>query len=172
MSDGGIGSGKYRRRRPPSSVVEDVFNCGSAPPSSDRGRHRHGLVASLPPLSSHGGALLDPDGDDNEDEDDDEDEGNDDCSRQERATEMWALCWGTSTITKTPMLWRSQAGLRQRQRHQQRGGGGGGQKDGGTTLRQIPEVKNHAPQLSSPLLRKRIVCRHRRRRRRDRDRGQ
>ena len=76
MSDSGIGGGKYHRRHPPSSVVNDVFDCGGALSSSDRGRRHHGLVVSLPLLSMRGGALLDHngDGDDDDDEDEDEDE--------------------------------------------------------------------------------------------------
>ncbi len=73
-----------------------------------------------------GGALLDhnSDGDDDDDNDEDEDkddddkEGDDDHSRQDCATGMWALRQGTSTITMTPMRWRSQVGLRRRQQHQ------------------------------------------------------
>ena len=81
---------------------------------SDRGCRCRGLVVSLPLSSSRGGALLNPDGDDNEDEDkdDDDDEGDDDRSRQDRAIGMWALRWGTSPITTTPMLPCPQAGLR------------------------------------------------------------
>ena len=43
----------------------------------------------------------------------DNDEDDDNRSRQDCATRMWALCRGTSTITTTPMQRRSQAGLRQ-----------------------------------------------------------
>ena len=92
-SDGGIGGGKYCCHRPLSSVVNDVFDCGGAQSSSDRGRLRRGLVVSLPPSSLCGDGPLDPDGDDDED--------NDDRSRQDRATGMWSLCRGTLTITMT-----------------------------------------------------------------------
>jgi hypothetical protein len=118
MSDGGIGGCKYRRRRPPSSVVKDVFDYGGAPSLPDQGCRRRGLFVSLLLSSSRGGALLDPDGDDNKDEDEDkdkdedDDDGDDDRSRQDRATGMWALRWGMSPITTTPMLRRPQAGLR------------------------------------------------------------
>ncbi len=81
--------------RSPSSVVNNVFDCGGAPSSSDCGCHCHGLVISLPPLSLRGGTPLDPDGDGNDDEDDD------DRSRQDHAMGIWVLCRGTSTITKT-----------------------------------------------------------------------
>ena len=70
MSDGGIDGGKYRRCRPPSSFVDNVFDCGGALSSSDCGRHRGGLVVILPLLSLHRGVLLDPDGNDNKDDDD------------------------------------------------------------------------------------------------------
>ena len=75
---------------------------------------------------------------------------------------MWALFWGTSTITTTPMQWRSQAGLRRRRRHQQRRGEG--RNDVGTTRHPILEAANHAPRSSSPLM-PRKPRRHRRRRR-------
>ena len=82
---------------------------------------------------------------------------------------MWALFWGTSTITTTPMRWRSQAGLRRRRRHQRRRGEG--RNDVGTTRHPILEAANHAPRSSSPLM-PRKPRRHRRRRRRDRGRRQ
>ena len=81
--------------RPPSSVVDNVFDCGGTPSSSDCGCCCHDLVISLPPLSSRGGMPLDPDGDGDDDEDDD------DRSCQDRTMGMWALRRGTSTITKT-----------------------------------------------------------------------
>ena len=66
MSDGSIGGGKYRRRRPLFSFFDNVFDCGGALSSSNCGRHRCGLVVS----SSRGGVLLDPDGNNDEDDDD------------------------------------------------------------------------------------------------------
>ena len=63
-------------RRPPSSVVDDVFDCSGTPSSPDRGRRCHGLVVSLPPLSSRGDEPLDPNNDDDEDKDDDNDDDN------------------------------------------------------------------------------------------------
>ena len=66
MSDGSIGGGKYRRRRPLFSFFDNVFDCGGALSSSNCGRHRRGLVVS----SSRGGVLLDPDGNNDEDDDD------------------------------------------------------------------------------------------------------
>ena len=50
--------------------------------------------------------------------DSDDDEDDDNRSRQDCTTGMWALHWGTSTITTTPMRRRSQVGLRRQQRHQ------------------------------------------------------
>jgi len=106
MVDSGIGSGKYRRRHPPSSVVDIVFDCGGAPSSSNRGHCRRGIVVNLLLLPSQGGAPLDPDGVNVEDDDD--------RYRKHCATGMWALHRGMSTITTTPMRRRSQAGLRRR----------------------------------------------------------
>ena len=79
--------------RPPSSVVDDIFNCGGAPSSSDCGCHCRGLVVSLPPSSLRGGAPLNPNGNDDEDDDN--------RSHQDRVTGMWALHRGTSMITMT-----------------------------------------------------------------------
>ena len=175
MSDGGIRGGKYRHRHPPFSIVDDVFDCGcgGAPSSSDRGRRCRGLVVSLPPSLSCGGALLDPDGnndkDDDDVEDDDDYEDDDDRSHQDRMTGMWALRRRTSTITRTTMHQRLQAGLRQRRQHQRQRGGGGRRNDGGTTRRPIPKATNHAPRLSLPLM-PRKPRRHRRCCRRDRGR--
>ena len=96
MSDSGIGGGKYCHRRHPFSIVDDVFDCGcgGAPSSSNHGRRCRGLVVSLPPSSSCGGALFDPDGNDDKDNDNDEDdddyEDDGDCSHQDRTTGMWA----------------------------------------------------------------------------------
>ena len=128
MSDGGIDGGKYCRRRPPSSVVKDVFNCSGAPSSSDHGRHPRGLAIALQCNPDGDG---DEDEDDDDDDDDDEDEDDDDRSCQDRATGVWALCRGTSMITTTLIRRRSQAGLRRRRRHQRRREGG--QNDGGPT---------------------------------------
>ena len=69
MLDSRIGGDKYPRRHPPSSIVDNVFDCGGAPSLSDRGRPHRGIVVSLPLSSSRGGAPLDPDGDDNEHDD-------------------------------------------------------------------------------------------------------
>ena len=114
MSDGGIGRCKYRHRRPPFSVVEDVFDCGGAPSLSDHGCRCRGLVVSLPLLLLRGGALLDLNGNNNEDKDKDKDKdkGDDDRSCQDSVMGMRALRWGTSPITTTPMLRCPQAGLR------------------------------------------------------------
>jgi len=48
--------------RPLSSVVVDVFDSGGTPSSSGRGCRCRGLVVSLPPMLSCGGAPPDPDG--------------------------------------------------------------------------------------------------------------
>ncbi len=145
--------------------------CGGALSSSNHGCRCRGLVVSLPPSSSCGGALLDPDGNDDKDNDNDEDdddyEDDGDCSHQDRTTGMWALRRMMSTITRTPMHQRLQAGLRQRRKHQQQRGGGGRRNDGGTTGRPIPKATNHAPRLSLPLMLRKPRC-HRRRHRWDR----
>jgi len=107
MLDSGIGGGKYRHRQPPSSAIDNVFDCGGAPSSSNRSCRRRDIAVSLLLLSSRGGAPLDSNGKDNKDDDD---RYHLDC-----ATGMWALRWGTSTITTTPMRWRLQAGLRRQQ---------------------------------------------------------
>jgi hypothetical protein len=74
-ADGVIGGCRYCRRRPLSSLIDNVFQGGGAPSSFDRGRRRRGLVVSLPLLSPRGGAPPDPDGDG---DDNNEDQGNDD----------------------------------------------------------------------------------------------
>jgi len=78
MSDGGIDGGKYCRHRPPSSVlrppssvdIDNVFDCGGTPSSSNRGHRCRGLVVSLSLSSSCSGAPLDPDSNNDEDDDD------------------------------------------------------------------------------------------------------
>ena len=143
---------------PPSSKMFSTAAVLHHPPTAV-------VVAAV--SSSRGGALLDPDSDDDGDEDNDDDKDNDDRSHQDCATGMWALCWGMSTITMTPMRRRSRAGLRQRRRHQRQQGGGGGQNDRGTTRRPIPEATNYAPRSSSLSMPRKQCC-HRRHRRRDR----
>ena len=40
ISDSGIGGGRYRYRHPPSTIVNNVFDCDGAPSSSDRRRQQ------------------------------------------------------------------------------------------------------------------------------------
>ena len=84
MSDVGIGGGKNCCRHPPSSIVDNVFDCGGALSSSNHGRRCRGIIVSLPPSLSRGGAPLNPDGEDDNKDDDNR-------SLQDRATGMWAL---------------------------------------------------------------------------------
>jgi len=77
-ADGGIGSGgRYCRRHLLSSAVEDVFEVGGAPLSSNRGHCCCGLVLSLHPSSLFGGAPPNP-GSNNDDENDNKDDDNKD----------------------------------------------------------------------------------------------
>ena len=111
MSDGSIGGGKYCRRCPlsPSSIIDDVFDCGGAPSWSDHGDCCRGLVISLFPSSLRGGAPFHPGSDDNKDDDD--------RSRQDRATGLRNGNVGAplgDVINHNDELWRRlQVGLRQ-----------------------------------------------------------
>jgi hypothetical protein len=66
--------GRFCRHHPSSSIVEDVFDCGGAPSSFDRGCCRQGLVVSLFPSSLRSSVPLNPDSDDNKDNDEDNDD--------------------------------------------------------------------------------------------------